>query len=103
MSAARSVRLDKLLANLGYGSRPEIHALARARATRLHGADLPEAGAPLDHLVFHVPAGGRYLCLEPVSHVADAFNLAASGKAGTGARVLRAGEAISATMRIELA
>ncbi|WP_069883290.1 hypothetical protein [Bosea sp. BIWAKO-01] len=62
-----------------------------------------EANAPLDHLVFHVPAGGRYLCLEPVSHVADAFNLAASGKAGTGARVLRAGEAISATMRIELA
>ncbi|QEL22957.1 aldose 1-epimerase [Bosea sp. F3-2] len=62
-----------------------------------------EADAPLDHLVFHVPAGGGYLCLEPVSHVADAFNLAAAGQAGTGARVLRPGEAISAIMRIRLA
>lgn len=59
-----------------------------------------EAGAPLDHLVFHVPAGGSYLCLEPVSHVADAFNLAAAGKAGTGMRVLRPGEAIWASARI---
>jgi aldose 1-epimerase len=61
-----------------------------------------EAGAPLDHLVFHVPAGGGYLCLEPVSHVADAFNLAAAGKTRTGARVLEPGEALRATVRIAL-
>ena len=44
MSAARSVRLDKLLANLGYGSRREIQGLARAGALRLDGADLGDAG-----------------------------------------------------------
>ena len=44
MSAARSVRLDKLLANLGYGSRREIQGLARAGALRLDGVDLGDAG-----------------------------------------------------------
>jgi aldose 1-epimerase len=62
-----------------------------------------QASAPLDHLVFHVPAGGRYLCLEPVSHVADAFNLAAAGLADTGMRVLQPGETMHATVRIGVA
>ncbi|WP_457104568.1 pseudouridine synthase [Methylobacterium sp. P5_C11] len=44
MSAVKSVRLDKLLANLGYGSRREIQTLARAGAIRLDGADLDDAG-----------------------------------------------------------
>lgn len=61
-----------------------------------------QASAALDHLVHHVPAGGGYLCLEPVSHVADAFNLAAAGATTTGMRVLYAGEAIRATIRIGL-
>ena len=39
----RSVRLDKLLANLGYGSRREIAALARAGAIRLDGAEIADA------------------------------------------------------------
>ncbi|MDF2600976.1 MAG: rRNA pseudouridine synthase [Methylobacterium brachiatum] len=38
MKAAKSVRLDKLLANLGYGSRREIQGLARAGAILLDGA-----------------------------------------------------------------
>lgn len=58
------------------------------------------AEAPLDHLVFHVPPGGAYLCVEPVSHVADAFNLAARGVAGTGHRMLAPGEEATASMRI---
>lgn len=58
------------------------------------------AEAPLDHLVFHVPPGGAYLCVEPVSHVADAFNLAARGVAGTGHRMLAPGEEVTASMRI---
>ncbi len=33
----------------------------------------------LDHLILHRPATGGYLCIEPVSHVADGFNLAARG------------------------
>ena len=44
MSAAKSVRLDKLLANLGYGSRREIQGLARAGAIRLDGVELEDAG-----------------------------------------------------------
>ncbi|MCJ2089643.1 rRNA pseudouridine synthase [Methylobacterium sp. E-005] len=42
--SAKAVRLDKLLANLGYGSRREIQGLARAGAIRLDGADLDDAG-----------------------------------------------------------
>ena len=44
MTAAKSVRLDKLLANLGYGSRREIQGLARAGAIRLDGAEVADAG-----------------------------------------------------------
>ncbi|MCA6228372.1 MAG: 16S rRNA pseudouridine(516) synthase, partial [Phenylobacterium sp.] len=32
MSLPPAVRLDRLLANLGYGSRREVHALVRERA-----------------------------------------------------------------------
>lgn len=74
-----SVRLDRLLANLGYGSRREVQALARAGAVTLDGAewrdadrrialdpDLPRrmavAGEPLDPLpglvlMLHKPLG----------------------------------------------
>ncbi|MGA0605049.1 pseudouridine synthase [Phenylobacterium sp. VNQ135] len=38
-----SVRLDKLLANMGYGSRREIQALARAGAITLDGAPVGKA------------------------------------------------------------
>ncbi len=43
--SAKAVRLDKLLANLGYGSRREIQALGRAGAIRLDGEELTDAGA----------------------------------------------------------
>ncbi len=42
--SAKAVRLDKLLANLGYGSRREIQGLARAGAIRLDGAEWADAG-----------------------------------------------------------
>ncbi|GJE58543.1 pseudouridine synthase [Methylobacterium trifolii] len=46
----KAVRLDKLLANLGYGSRREIQMLARAGAIRLDGDAIYDAGGriPLD-------------------------------------------------------
>lgn len=73
---------------------------------RLECADrvsvMVEAGPPLDHFVFHVPPGGAYACLEPVSHVADAFNLAARGVAGTGFRTIAPGEVLVAEIRIEV-
>lgn len=42
--SAKSARLDKLLANLGYGSRREIQTLARMGEIRLDGQDLTDAG-----------------------------------------------------------
>jgi 16S rRNA pseudouridine516 synthase len=39
----RSLRLDRLLANLGYGSRREIHGLVRAGRITLDGAEVEEA------------------------------------------------------------
>lgn len=79
MSRPPAVRLDRLLANLGYGSRREVHAMVRDRAIVLDGhavtdagaripltPDLPERmtvkGAPLDPpaplvLMMHKPEG----------------------------------------------
>ncbi len=79
MSRPATARLDRLLANLGYGSRREIHALAQARRIVLDGAPIRDAaghvpltpdlparltvdGAPLDPpppltLVMHKPLG----------------------------------------------
>ncbi len=76
-----------------------VASIARQDGTRI----VVEAGAPLDHFVFHVPKGGAYACLEPVSHVADAFNLAARGVEGSGMVTLQPEESISAIVRIALA
>ena len=62
-----------------------------------------EADAQFGHLVVHRPDNLAYLCLEPVSHVADGFNLAAQGVAGTGTHWLAAGEALAGAMRFSLA
>lgn len=45
MSRPPAVRLDRLLANLGYGSRREVHALVRDRAINLDGQAVTDAGA----------------------------------------------------------
>lgn len=45
MSRPPAVRLDRLLANLGYGSRREVHALVRDRAIVLDGQPVVDAGA----------------------------------------------------------
>lgn len=37
------------------------------------------------HLVLHRPRGGAYICVEPVTHVSDGFNLRERGVEGTGA------------------
>ncbi|WP_181832536.1 aldose 1-epimerase [Bosea caraganae] len=86
-------------ATIYYAGWDGVASIHRQDGTRI----LIQSAAPLDHFVFHVPAGGGYLCLEPVSHVADAFNLAAAGHSGTGMRVLNPNEAISAKVRIGLA
>jgi aldose 1-epimerase len=54
------------------------------------------AESPLINLVVFAPPGGDFFCVEPVSHMTDAFNLAARGMAETGMRVLAPGETLSA-------
>lgn len=56
----------------------------------------------LRQVVVHRPAGSSYLCVEPVSHVADGFNLLARGIAGTGTRILSPGEKMEGRMEIRL-
>lgn len=57
---------------------------------------------PVSHLVLHRPPDGRYLCVEPVTHVADAFNLDARGIPGTGTRWLHPGQTLRAAARWSL-
>jgi aldose 1-epimerase len=60
------------------------------------------AGPPCRHLVVYVPSGADHFAVEPVSHMPDAFNRAASGEPNTGTRVLAPGETFSCTMRISV-
>lgn len=45
MSKTPTMRLDRLLSNLGYGSRKEMHGLVAAREVTLDGVALTDAGA----------------------------------------------------------
>ena len=64
--------------------------------------DWPELGArlvmratpPLDYLVVFTPARRPFFCVEPVSHMTDAFNLAEAGRSDTGTLVLEPGETL---------
>jgi aldose 1-epimerase len=58
------------------------------------------ADPALSHLVLHRPDDDAYLCVEPVSHVANGFNLAADGAAGTGTHLLGAGARFSAWVEL---
>ncbi|MGO4403573.1 hypothetical protein AB4Z10_04810 [Bosea sp. RAF48] len=58
------------------------------------------ADPALSHLVLHRPDDDAYLCVEPVSHVANGFNLDAAGVAGTGTRLLGAGARFSAWVEL---
>ena len=64
------------------------------------GLDLIAEG-PLTHLVLHANAG-RYLCVEPVTHVCDAFNLSAAGQTGTGMCVLAPDESLDIGLRLDV-
>ncbi|MGI9507619.1 MAG: aldose 1-epimerase, partial [Geminicoccaceae bacterium] len=51
------------------------------------------------HVVVFVPPERNYLCVEPVTHVANAVNLANAGYDNTGLRVLQPGETLCGSMR----
>lgn len=55
------------------------------------------------HCVCFVPADNRpFIALEPVSHVVDAFNLAAAGRKDTGTRMLAPGQSWTEAMTIRV-
>ena len=56
------------------------------------------ADSLFSHLVVHRPDTMAYLCLEPVSHMANAFNLAAHGVAGVGSRLLAPDESMAGVL-----
>lgn len=58
------------------------------------------AEAPLDCLVVYTPVGRSFLCVEPVSHVTDAFNLAEAGVKDTGMKILAPGETLRAAISL---
>ncbi len=58
-----------------------------------------EAPPPLGHLVVFTPPGEEYFCVEPVSNMTDAFNLAAAGHDGTGMTVLGPDETLTGIVR----
>ena len=60
------------------------------------------ADAAFVHLVCHRPDNDAYACIEPVTHVADGFNLAEQGIANTGTLVLAPGATESASIRLRL-
>lgn len=57
-----------------------------------------QASEPLSHFIAFAPVGARYLCLEPVSHLADAFNQPSDRWDQTGTRELPPGQRLQATL-----
>lgn len=98
-AARRASGFDPLGETIQYGGFG-----GHAQLRRADGAVVTvTTAAPFDFLVLHAPAGTPYACIEPVSHAADAFNLAARGVAGSGARSLAPGETLAGRVRIALA
>lgn len=61
------------------------------------------SGSPcFRHMVCYVPTGHDFIALEPVSHVNNAFALAARGVTDTGMSILEPGESIEGTMAISV-
>jgi aldose 1-epimerase len=54
------------------------------------------------HTVVYVPPERDFVCVEPVSHLANAVNLAPVGVADTGLRILAPGETFSGSMRFRV-
>ena len=75
------------------------------RASIIHrdGLRLEVTADPIfAHLVCHRPDCDAYACIEPVSHVADAVNLAARGIKGTGVQMLEPGASLSGTITLRV-
>jgi aldose 1-epimerase len=58
------------------------------------------AKSPLGTLVVYTPPRQSFFCAEPVSHITDAFNLAAGGRMDTGMLTLGSGESAHAAFTL---
>ena len=58
------------------------------------------ARGPLGTLVVYTPPGESFFCAEPVSHITDAFNLAAAGRTDTGMLTLAPGESVRVSLAL---
>jgi len=58
------------------------------------------ASKSLGRLVVYAPANEDFFCVEPVSHMTDAFNRAANGGDNTGTRILAPGESWRVSMTL---
>jgi aldose 1-epimerase len=92
--AADAVALDNCFA--GWRHRAVIEWL-EAGARLVMTAD-----PPLDFLVVFTPRGRSFFCVEPVSHMTDAFNLSAAGGTDTGARALEPDETLRAAVTLSV-
>lgn len=61
-----------------------------------------DADPVFGHVVVYVPPGRDFVCVEPVSHLANAVNLAAAGRTDTGLRVLEPGANLRGAMRFHV-
>jgi aldose 1-epimerase len=60
-----------------------------------------QASHALSHFVAFAPAGAPFICLEPVSHLADAFNRPPTEWGEVGTQVLEPGGRLAATLEFE--
>lgn len=90
----------------GQGDMTSFHGgwNGEVRLQRADGRLLRLIATPtLSHLVVHRPGDSPYLCIEPVSHVPDGFNLSARGVGGTGTVILPANGSLSGQLEITTA
>ncbi|WP_211460776.1 aldose epimerase family protein [Collimonas silvisoli] len=94
--SARAIASDEEL-TLYYGGWKRQAGMAD-----IHGNRIAISASPLlSHLVLHAPAARDYLCVEPVTHVTDAINLAQAGFSGTGLQRLPCGHTFSCDIRLD--
>lgn len=99
--------LDALRSPLRFGDRELTAYLGGWTGTlsilRSDGVRIALSGDKVfDHLVLHCPERAAYLCVEPVTHLANGFNLAEDGIARTGRYILEPGEKLRGSLVITL-
>jgi aldose 1-epimerase len=92
----RGILVDEVGLDHGYAG---WDGNARIELPERRAAVIMTADPALSTLVIFSPPGRGFVCVEPVSHCIDAFNLAAQGMSGTGMRVLAPGESWETTVR----